>query len=357
MPHPIRPDLREVDPITMRRRAMIAALLGLTSSAALPTWAEAAARTPDVDHTTTRGSWAADFTTAAWELDTLGSRYVTHEGALDRHTIMESGLWLAAQLGVLAERAPAHRVPEARRTAAEACAFAAGCYIDFGNNKAATELYDRGYRLADAHPDLRAFIWTQWNWVPMYRGEWHKVARRSDTAICLAEESGGFGLLMGYAHRAKAHAVFGNPGAAVECLERLQRNMDRVPGADAPHSALRYSRSKAWFSASTVYAELGDAERQADAQHRALEDPTLGWIDRNLMKLGQCSLDPDPELAAHRIRFHVLGLPRDSFNHCVKSEAERQLNKLAGKRGAGREVKAAQHYLRTVVVDPATIAA
>jgi hypothetical protein len=357
VPHPIRPELREVDPITMRRRAMIASLLGITTTAALPGWAEAAARTPDMDHTTTRGSWAKDFTDASWELDTLGARYVTHEGALDRHTIMETGLWLAAQLAVLAERAPASHRSQANRAAAEACAFAAGCYIDFGNNKAATDLYDKGYRLASDHPDLRAFIFSQWNWVPMYRGEWHKVARRSDTATGLAEVSGGFGLLMGYAHRAKAHAVFGNTAQALSCLDTMEKNLARVPGAHAPHSALRYSASKAWFSASTVYAELGDTQRQEDAQYRALEDPTLGWIDRNLMKLGQCSLDPDPEQAAHRIRFHVLSLPRDGFNHCVKAEADRLLNKLSGRRGAGREVAAAKRYLTTVVVDPATAAA
>lgn len=353
MPHPSRPELREVDPIIMRRRAMIASLLGLTTAAALPAWAEAAAHTPDPDHTTTRGSWSNDYTRASWELDRLGARYVTHAGALDRHTIMESGLWLASQLHVLSERAPAPRKHEAKRLAAEAAAFTAGCYIDFGNNKAATDLYDKAYGLAEGHDDLRAFIWTQWNWVPMYKGEWTKVLRRSDMAIRTAERAGGFGLLMGYAHRAKACSVLGNKQGALDALARMEENIPRVPGANAPHSALRYSWSKAWFSASTVYAELGDAERQNDAQHRALEDPTLGWIDRNLMKLGQLSLDPDPEHAAQRIRFHVLGLPKDSFNHCVKAEAERQLNKLAAHRGAAAQVRMARHYLSTVVVDPA----
>lgn len=353
MPHLLRPELREVDPITMRRRAMIAALLGLTSGAALPSWAEAAATTPDPDHTTTRGSWANDFTRASWELDRLGERYVTHEGALSRHTIMETGLWLAAQLNILVQRAPAHRKTEARRVAAEAAAFAAGCYVDFGNDKAATELYDKAYILAEDHRDLRAFIWTQWNWVPMYKGEWTRVLSRSDQAIRTAEQAGGFALLMGYAHRAKACSVLGNKQGALDCLKRMESNMGRVPGANAPHSALRYSWSKAWFSASTVYAELGDADRQSDCQHRALEDPTLGWIDRNLMKLGQLALDPDPEHAAHRIRFHLLGLPADSFNHCVKAEAERQLNKLAVHRGAATQVRMARHYLSTVKVGPA----
>lgn len=353
MPHPARPELREVDPIVMRRRAMIASLLGLTSAACLPAWAEAAAHTPDPDHTTTRGSWSNDFTSATWELDQLGARYVTHAGALDRHTIMESGLWLAAQLALLVERAPANRKHEARRMAAEASMFAAGCYIDFGNNKAATDLYDRAYTQAKEHPDLRAFIWTQWSWVPMYQGKWSTVLRRSDMAIRTAESAGGFGLLMGYAHRAKACSVLGNRQGATDALDHLRASMKRVPGADAPHSALRYSLSKAWFSASTVYAELGQADQQNDAQHAALEDPTLGWIDRNLMKLGQLSLDPDPEHAAHRIRFHVLGLPKDSFNHCVKAEAERQLDKLAKHRGAVPHVRLAKHYLSTVTVDPA----
>lgn len=356
MPHPIRPELREVDPITMRRRAMIASLLGMSSAGFLPAWAEAAAHTPDSDHTTTRGSWDKDFTSASWELDRLGARYVTHAGALDRHTIMDTGLWLAAQLALLAQRAPAHRATEARRLAAEACAFTAGCYIDFGNDRAATELYDRGYRLAEDHDDLRAFIWTQWTWVAMYRNDWAKVMRRSDQAIRMADRAGGYGLLMGFAHRAKACAVYGNAQGAADALEHLAASMKRVPTADAPHSALRYSYSKAWFAASSVYAELRDADRQNDAQHRALADPTLGWIDRNLMQLGHKALDPDPEHAAQRIRFQLLGLPADSFNHCIKQEADRLLARLAAKPGAGREVKAARAYLTQVVVDPATAA-
>lgn len=353
MPHPNRPELTEVDPITMRRRAMIASLLGMTSAGFLPAWAEAAARTPDSDHTTTRGSWEADFTSATHELDHLGSRYVTHAGALDRHTIMDTGLWLAAQLALLASRAPAHRATEARRVAAEACAFTAGCYIDFGNDRAATELYDRGYRLAESHDDLRAFIWTQWTWVAMYRNDWTTVMRRSDQAIRRANLSGGYGLLMGYAHRAKACAVFGNTQGARDALEHLAASLPRVPGADAPHSALRYSTSKAWFAAASVYAELRDAERQNDAQHRALADPTLGWIDRNLMQLGHKALDPDPEHAAQRIRFQLLSLPKDAFNHCIKQEADRLLVRLAASPAAGREVKAARTYLTQVTVDPA----
>lgn len=356
MPHPIRPELREVDPITMRRRALIAGLLGLPAAAMLPAWAEASARTPDPDHTTTRGSWNETFTAATWDLDRLGARYVTHEGALDRHQIKETGTWLAAQLRLLAERAPAPRRSEARRMAAEAAAFAAGCYIDFGDNRAATELYDKAYILAEGHDDLRAFIWTQWNWVPMYAGNWKRVLHRSDQAIRMAERAGGFALLMGYAHRAKACAVLGNVQGARDALDHLAANHRRVPGADAPHSALRYSLSKANFSASTVYAELGDADRQADTQHAALADPTLGWIDKNLMKLGQLALDPDPEHAAHRIRFHVLGLPRESFNHCIRQEADRQLVKLADHRNAGTEVRMARAYLRTVVVNPAVAA-
>lgn len=348
MPHPSFSRLTEVDPITMRRRAMIASLLGLTSAASLPAWAASASTTPDIDHTTSRGTWAQDFTAASWELDKIGSRYVTHEGALDRHFMTDSGLWLASQLGVLAERAPAHRTREARRVAAEACAFTAGCYIDSGDNKAATDLYDRAYRLADGHDDLRAFVWTQWSWVAMYTGDWHKVLRRSEYALQTADRTGGYGLLMGHAHRAKALAVIASPAAARDALDQLAASLKRVPAADAPHSALRYSWSKANFSAATVYAELGDADQQNDFQHRALEDPTLGWIDRNLMQLGHRSLDPDPEMAAQRIRFQLLSLPRDSFNYCIKQEAGRVLNKLAAKRGAGAQVKAAQTYLTHV---------
>ncbi|HEY9015637.1 MAG TPA: hypothetical protein VIM84_11310 [Gemmatimonadales bacterium] len=354
MPHPNRPELTEVDPITMRRRAMIAALLGLHTAAALPNWAAHAATTPDLDHTASRGDWRNDFSAAVRELDILGSQYVTHTGALNRHSIKESGLWLAAQLHLLAERAPLHRRSEALRAAAEACAFTAGCYVDYGDNRAAARLYDRAYLLADGHTDLRAFVWTQWSWVPMYRGEWRTVRNRSDQAIRWAERAGGYGLLMGWAHRAKACAVLGDHNGAREALAHLTDALPRVPGAALPHSALRYSASKAAFAASCTYAELTDRPRQHDFQQQALEDPSLGWIDRSLLKLAHCALDPDPEHAAQRIRLQVMAHPADSFNHCVKEEAGRLLTRLEARTaGRSREIRATRTYLDGIVINPA----
>lgn len=350
MHHPIRSQPTEVDPIIMRRRAMIAALLGLPAAGALPAWAEAAARTPDGDHTITRGNWNDTFQRATSDLDQLAARYVTHEGVLSRHTIMDTALWLASQTNVLLDRAPTDRRHEAHRAAAEAAAFAAGCYLDVGNNRAATELYDKAFHLAQGHPDLRAFIWTQWTWVPMYTGQWRKVIRRSDQAIRMASDTGGFGLLMGWAHRAKASAVLGHRDEATEALGNLERAIPTVTGAEAPHSALRFSACKANFCASTVYAELGDRDRQNELQHRALADPSLGWIDRNLMQLANKALDPEPEYAAQRIRFQLLALPQEDFNHCIKAEATRQLDNIANQRGTNPEISAAQSYLKTVQV-------
>ncbi|MEV6400519.1 hypothetical protein AB0M39_38035 [Streptomyces sp. NPDC051907] len=346
----------ELDPVIMRRRTLIAAALGLPG-AALPAWAASAAETPDSDATLLKASFGEAYGAALHELETLGARYVTHAGALDRHTIMDTGLWVFAQANLLAAKSELKHKRHAKRLAAEAAMFAAGCYIDFGNEHAATELYSRAHTLCgDGDRDLRAFIHAQANWVPMYSGQWRTVLRRSERIIADAEQHGGFGLLMGWMHLAHAQAILGDKAGALDSLTRAQANISRVPGARSPQTALGYSATKVWFSSSTVYAELGDAARQGDAQHRALEDPTLGWIDRNLMRLGQAQLDPDPEYAARRIRMHVLGLPRDSFNHCIKAQAMRITGKLKAKQitrpqhAAGKEVIALGQYLNTVEV-------
>lgn len=344
------------DPIVMRRRALIATALGLPAGF-LPAWAAGAATTPDRDHTLDRGGFNDAYSHALHELDTLGSRYVTHAGALDRHTIMDSGLWLYAQTAALATKAQPKHQRAARRLAAEAAMFTAGCYIDFGDEHAAHELYSKAHHLCGEHDiDLRAFIAAQVNWIPMYSGRWHTVLRRAEVVINQAEQHGGFGLLMGWVHKGHALAVLGDKDGARAALARAQHNIDRVPGARSPHSALSYSATKVWFSSSAAYAEMGDADRHSDAQHRALDDPTLGWVDANLMKLGQAQLDPDPEFAARRIRMQVLSLPHDSFNHCVRASALRINGQLKARqitgaaRRAGAEVRALDAYLSTVKV-------
>lgn len=344
------------DPVVMRRRTLIAAALGMPA-AALPAWAASAAETPDPDHTTARQSFGDAYASTLTELEILGARYVTHAGALDRHTIMDSGLWLFAQADLLATKAEPKHKRHARRLAAEAAMFAAGCYIDFGNERAATELYSKAHNLCgEKDRDLRAFINAQANWVPMYSGKWSTVLRRSGNVIAEAEEHGGYGLLMGWCHQAHALANLGDRAGALDSLRHAQDNIARVSGANAPQTALGYNRTKVWFSSANVYAELGEADLQAEAQHQATSDPSLGWIDRNLMRLGEAQLDPDPEHAARRIRMHILGLPRDSFNHCIKADAERITGKLKARQltrpqhVAGREVVALGQYLRTVQV-------
>lgn len=347
----------EMDPITMRRRALLAAALGLPTATSLPGWAEAAARTPDADHTRSGGGWRESYASTRHELDYLGAHYVTEPGMTTHADVRDSGLWLFAQANLLIEGAPPGHRGEAKRLAAEAAMFAAGCYVDFGHMSAATDLYHQAYqRCGSEHPDLRTFISCQANWVPMYSGRWQTVLARSDSAVRAAERHGGYGLLMAYMHRAHAHAIFGNRQQALADLRTAQQNIARVPGCHAPHTALGYSATKVWFSSANAYAVLGEAEQHSAAQHRALEDPTLGWMDRQLMRIGQATLDPDPEHAAHRIRFQLLTIPGDGFAYCVKADAQKALARLKARqltgqsRAAGPEVNMLGNYLNTVRV-------
>jgi hypothetical protein len=341
----------------MRRRALIAAALGMTTAAALPEWAASAAETPDPDHTRSKNSWADAYSHAHEELHALGLRYVTHEGALERHTIMDSGLWLFAQARHLADQAEAKHHRAARRLAAEAAMFTAGCYIDFGNARAATNLYSRAHHLCgERDRDLSAFISAQANWVPMYDGRWRTVLDRTTNSILgTAEQYGGDALLMGWMHRARACAVLGDKHGALEAVATAQRNIDRVSGANGPHTALHYRASKVWFTSATTYAELGEADLAADARAKAEADPSLGWIDRNLLAIGAAQLNPDSEAAARQVRMQVLHLPADSFNHCIKAEALRVMGKLKARqltqhRATGAEVRRLGAYLQSVKV-------
>lgn len=341
----------------MRRRTMLASALGLAGAAALPTWAEAAARTADPDHTRTQGTWQEAFTGLRHELDYLAHHYVTEPGMTNHAEVRDSGLWVYGQAHDLVSGAPPAKQAEARRLAAEAAAFAAGCYVDFGHMSAALDLYSAAHRVCrDTNLDLRAFINTQANWVPMYQGRWHSVMRRSETAVRQAEQHGGPALLMAYMHRAHAHTMTGNPEAARQDLKTAQDNIARVPGCRAPHHALHYSATKVWFSSANAYAAMGDADRHDEAEHRALEDKTLGWMDRQLMRIGHATLDRDPEMAAHRIRMQLLTIPQDGFAHCVKADAEKALARLKARqitsrqRTVGPEVRALNTYLNTVRV-------
>ncbi|MFF9265884.1 hypothetical protein [Streptomyces longwoodensis] len=340
----------------MRRRELIAAALGLTTAAALPGWAASAAETPDTDHTLRDGTWAENYTRARHELEHLARHYVTEPGMTSHSEVRDSGLWLYAQANTLRDGAPAHHANDARRLAAEAAMFAAGCYVDFGHMTAATELYSRAHHAAGPdNPDLRAFISAQANWVPMYSGGWHTVMRRCHSLIPMAERHGGPALLMAYTHRAKAHAVLGNQEAARQDLAAAQANIARVSGAQGPHHALHYCATKVWFSSAGAYAAMGDRHQHADAKAHAQADPTLGWMDRQLMQISEATLDPDPELAAHRIRFQLLSIPGDGFAHCVKADAQAALARLKAREltrhhKAGPEVTALGQYLATVKV-------
>lgn len=348
----------EMDPEIMRRRALLAAALGIGTTTSLPSWAEAAARTPDPDHTRRSGTtWYECYSNARHELNYLAAHYTTEPGMTKHSDVRDSGLWLYAQANQIMDGAPLAMKNEARRLCAEAAMFAAGCYVDFGHMAAATDLYSSAHKAAGAdNPDLRVFISCQANWVPMYSGQWAKVLRRSESAVISAERHGGPALLMSYMHRAHANAMLGNGEAARTDLGAAQANISRVPGSDTPHHALTYSATKVWFSSANVYAVLGDARHHTDAQQRALEDPTMGWMDKQLMQIGQATLEPDPELAAHRIRFQLLRIPADGFAHCVKSDAEKALARLKAKqitsrtRQAGSEVRALGSYLSTVKV-------
>lgn len=345
------------DPIIMRRRELIAAALGMTTAATLPDWAASAAETPDTDHTRAKTTWSGAYSQAQEELEALGLRYVTHEGALDRHTIMDSGLWLFAQARHLADQAEPKDRRAARRLAAEAAMFTAGCYIDFGNTRAATNLYSRAHNLCgEQDRDLAAFISAQANWVPMYDGKWRTVLDRTTSSVIgVAEQYGGDALLMGWMHRARACAVLGDRAGAREAVETAQRNIARVPGADGPHTALHYRASKVWFTSAATYAEIGERELAEEARAQAEADPSLGWIDRNLMAIGAAQLERDSEAAARQVRMQLLQLPADSFNHCIRAEGLRVMGKLKARqltqhKATGAEVRRLGSYLQSVKV-------
>lgn len=340
------------DPVIMRRRELLAAALGLGSALALPTWAEAAARTSDMDHTRRTGTWYESYSAAREELNTLGRLYVTAPGVAQHADIRDSSLWLYAQTTELADAAPLALRRDAHRLCSEAAMFAAGCYVDFGQMKAATDLYSAAHNAAGlANPDLRAFIACQANWVPMYSGRWDSVLRRSESAVTAAERHGGSALLMAYVHRAHAHTMYGNKDAARADLARAKANIARVSTSADPHSALHYSATKVHFSSATVYAALGDAPHHADSRERALADPTLGWIDSQLLRIGTAVLEPDTERAAHDIRLQLVAIPDGGYAHCVKADAEKALGRLKARqltsrdRTAGPEVRALSTYL------------
>lgn len=332
----------------MRRRTLIASALGLTTAAALPGWAHAAATTPDPDHTLGATTWTGKFNEVTENLEVLARRYVTESGALDRVAIMDSGLWYMAQARTLWTNARTRDERPARRLFCNAAMFTAGCHVDLGNETAAIRLYGQATSYArDDNPDLKAWSEAQANWVPMYRGHWHKVSRRADNVIRIGESHGGPGLLMGYMHKARACAVLGNREGALEAVQAGQDAITRVPGATEISHALHYSVTKVNFATSSVYAELGDAQRQEEAQYEALSDPSIGWVDTQLMRLAHASLDKDPEAAARRMRLHLATLPQDTFNHCVKAEAVRLHSKVTGRKGTqnGREARALETYL------------
>jgi hypothetical protein len=224
--------------------------------------------------------------------------------------------------------------------------FTAGCHVDCGNEEAAADMYGRAHAIAgDTHPDLRAFILSQAQWVDMYSGDWARVLRRSPAVLSLADQHGGYARMMGYAHYARALAIHGLRDKAVAAMERAIANAQDTPSAYQQHSALRYTASKTYFSCAMAAAELGLGHKYAYYKDHAVADVSLGWIDRQLLDLAGHRLVSDPEHAAHRVRFQVMGLPKDTFSYCIRSEASRLLTSLKQRNLPGREQDALEEYL------------
>jgi tetratricopeptide (TPR) repeat protein len=331
----------------MRRRHLIAAALGIPASAALPAWAAQAADGPHADHTVTaETTWSDGYDRAREELDTLGLRYVTADGAASRDAITDNSLWLYAQAVALAGAAPAAQRHSARRLAAEAAMFTAGCHVDCGNEEAAADMYGRAHSIAgDTHPDLRAFILAQAQWVDMYSGDWARVLRRSPVVLELADRHGGYGRMMGYAHYARALSIHGMRDKAVAAMDKAIDNAQSMPSAQQRPSALRYTASKTYFSCAMAAAELGLLDKYLAYCDAAVDGSSLGWIDRQLLDLGGHRLVTDPEHAAHRIRFQVQGLPSGTFSYCIRAEADRLLTALKQRNQPGREQAELEEYL------------
>ena len=338
------------DPTVLKRRALIAAAIGVPA-AALPTWANAAAHTPDPNHLANAHTWRTTADNLRNDLQRLATHYATNPHISDHQATRDSALWIYTQADQLTTATPRPAQPELHRLAADAAYMTAGCYIDIGHMQPAADLYQHARRHAANHPDLTAWVDAQANWIPMYTGNWPAVLRTANHAINTAHHNGGPGLLMGWTHRAHALAHYGQRDQARHALTQARRSLARVPASRAPHSALHYSASKLHFSSAGVYAALGDRDAHAEARALAYQDPQLGWMDRQIMDIAAAALDHDAEHAAHRIRMRLARIPHGDVAHCVKVEAENALASLKARQvlngagRAGREVNTLSTYL------------
>jgi tetratricopeptide (TPR) repeat protein len=114
---------------------------------------------------------------------------------------------------------------------------------------------------------------------------------------------------------ARALAVLRQRDGVVEALGRAEVALERLPEADRIGSAFGYSESQLRFHAGNALTHLGDVERAAEQQARALElYPLRDHTDRALIALDQAigsAIRGDAAGAAVRATTTIVDLPEE----------------------------------------------
>ncbi|MFG3000865.1 helix-turn-helix domain-containing protein [Streptomyces sp. NPDC048340] len=114
---------------------------------------------------------------------------------------------------------------------------------------------------------------------------------------------------------ARALAVLGQRDGAVKALGRAEVALERLPEADRIASAFGYSESQLRFHSGNALTHLGDVERAAEQQERALElYPLRDHTDRALIALDQAigsAIRGDAAGAAAQATTTIVDLPEE----------------------------------------------
>jgi tetratricopeptide (TPR) repeat protein len=114
---------------------------------------------------------------------------------------------------------------------------------------------------------------------------------------------------------ARALAVLQQRDGAVEALSRAEVALERLPAAEQVGSAFGYSESQLRFHSGNAWTHLGEVERAAEQQERALElYPLRDHTDRALVALDQAigsAIRGDVAGAAARATTTIVDLPEE----------------------------------------------
>ncbi|MGW2209896.1 helix-turn-helix domain-containing protein [Streptomyces sp. NPDC001781] len=213
----------------------------------------------------------------------------------------------------------AHRhAPAAHRRLTVAAAQMAGLMaltlLKLGDSRARS--WWRTGRTAAAAADDRAtlsWIYAQEAYQLYYGGDLHGAVECAVRAQQLAGGLPCIGPALAAPLEARAHAQLGMREAAGTALRAAETALGRLAEADRAASAFGYSESQLRFHAGNAWTHLGDTDRAADEQARALElYPASDRMDIALVRLDQAmctAVDGDPAAAATLVTQTITDLP------------------------------------------------